>query len=64
MKKINDGLTPQERWNKKAGYVAKSFRMYQTMADDFAAACEKAGRSQASVIQELMQGFIDSQKDS
>ncbi len=64
MRRAEDGLTPQERWKKKAGYITKGFKMYQTLADDFAAACEKAGRSQASVIQELMQGFIDSQKDS
>ena len=63
MKKIDDGLTPQERWNRKAGYTTKGFRMYQSLADEFKEACEKAGRSQASVIQGLMRGFIDSQRD-
>lgn len=50
--------TPQERWSKKAGYISKSFKMYRTQADAFAEACEKAGRSQASVIAELMERFI------
>lgn len=59
--KRDDGLTPQQRWSAKNGYVSKSFRMYQSVADDFRAACEKAGRTQGSVIQELMLGFIDSQ---
>lgn len=54
--------TPQERWNRKNGYTTKGFRMYKSLADRFVAACEKAGRSQASVIQELMEGFIAEQE--
>lgn len=50
------------RWNKKAGYKSKSFSLRGEIADQFATACETAGRSQANVIQELMQQFIDSQK--
>lgn len=50
--------TPQERWNRKNGYTVKGFRMYRDLADRFAEACEKEGRSQASVIQELMEEYI------
>ena len=49
------------RWNKKAGYKTKGFNLRGDIADNFKEACEKAGRSQASVIQELMQQFIDEQ---
>lgn len=47
------------RWNKKAGYKTKGFSLRGDIADKFAKACEDTGRSQASVIQELMQKFID-----
>lgn len=48
------------RWNKKAGYKTKGFSLRGDIADNFKKACEADGRSQASVIQELMQGYIDS----
>lgn len=54
-------VRPQERWDKKNGYISKSFKMYKSIADDFRVACEKAGCSQASVIQELMKDYINKQ---
>lgn len=51
--------TPQERWQKKSGYISKSFKMYRSLADGFAEACAKAGVPQSAKIAELMQGFID-----
>ncbi len=59
MKKIDDGMNAKQRWEKKAGYITKGFKMYKKQAEEFADACEKAGRSQSSVIQELMQKFVD-----
>lgn len=55
--------TPQQRWNKKNGYIAKSFKMRQSLADEFKEACEKAGVSQSGQIVKMMQEFIDSQKN-
>lgn len=46
------------KWNKKAGYKTKGFNLRGDIADRFAEACDKAGRSQASVIQELMEKYI------
>jgi predicted DNA-binding protein len=46
------------RWNKKAGYKTKGFSLRGDIADRFAEACEKNGRSQASVIMELMERYI------
>jgi len=48
---------PQDRWDKKNGYISKSFKMYRTTAERFVKACEMAGRPQASVISELMDMF-------
>ena len=53
---------PQDRWNKKNGYVAKSFRMHQSLVDEFKAACDKAGVSQSSVIVAAMRRFIEEHK--
>lgn len=52
------------KYQKKVGYRNVSFKMKGDIPDQFAAACEKAGRSKASVIAELMQRFIDEQKTS
>lgn len=49
-----------DKYQKKAGLVAKSFKIRRELADDFAKACERADRSQASVISEFMQEFINS----
>lgn len=49
---------PQDRWDKKNGYISKSFRMYRDTADAFAAACTRAGESQSSVITRLMKQYI------
>lgn len=55
--------TPQKRWDKKNGYIAKSYRMRQSLANEFKAACEKAGVSQSGQIVKMMQEFIESQKE-
>ena len=48
----------KDRWNKKAGYKTKGFNLRGDIADEFAKACEKSGRSQASVITEFMEQYI------
>ncbi|MBQ7615640.1 MAG: chemotaxis protein [Butyrivibrio sp.] len=47
-----------DRYQKKAGYKVKSFKLKGDTADRFAEACEKAGVSQATKIVELMEQFI------
>lgn len=39
-----------EKYQKKAGYMTKGFQIKRELADQFAAACEKAGVSQAGQI--------------
>jgi len=64
----NGGAAPRTvangKWQKKAGYISKSYKLKKIHTDAFANACEKAGRSQASVITELMEGFIKRQEES
>ncbi len=50
-----------EKYQKKAGYKVKSFKLRGDVAERFAEACETAGVSQATKITELMQGFIKEQ---
>lgn len=52
------------KWNKKAGYKTKGFNLRGDLADRFAEVCDTLGRSQASVIQELMENFIRENENS
>ena len=47
-----------ERYQQKAGYKVKGFKLRGDVAERFATACEKAGISQAAKITELMEQFI------
>lgn len=49
---------PQDRWNEKNNYIAKSFKMRRELADEFKVACDKAGVSQSGQIVKMMQDFI------
>lgn len=46
------------KYQKKAGYMTKGFKLKRDVAERFEAACEKAGVSQAGKITELMENFI------
>lgn len=46
------------KYQKKAGYKSKSFKLKGDIDLRFAAACEKAGISQAAKITEMMEAFI------
>ena len=48
-----------EKYQKKAGYMTKGFKIKRDLAEDFARVCELAGVSQAGKISELMKEFID-----
>lgn len=51
-----------EKYQKKAGYKTKGFKLKGDVAERFAAACEKAGVSQSEQITKMMEEFIASQK--
>lgn len=48
-----------DRYQKKAGYKVKGFKLKGDIADRFAEACEKVGVGQAAKISELMEQFIN-----
>lgn len=46
-----------EKYQKKAGYMVKSFKLKRDIVEQFEATCEKAGTSQASQITRLMKEY-------
>ncbi len=66
MKKVPKGEPkPQtiasEKYQKKAGYMTKGFKIKRAVAEAFEQACEDAGVSQAAKITELMLQFAMSE---
>ena len=51
-----------EKYQKKAGYMSKGFKLKRDVVEAFAEACENAGVSQASVITKFMNEFIEQNK--
>lgn len=47
-----------ERYQKKAGYITKGFKLKKDLCDEFAAACERTGESQASAVSAFMREYI------
>ena len=56
--KPNPQTIASEKYQKKAGYKTKAFKLKGDVAERFQETCEKLGKSQASVITELMEKFI------
>lgn len=56
--KPNPQTIASEKYQKKAGYKTKAFKLKGDVADRFQETCTKVGRSQASVITEFMEKFI------
>ncbi|NBH99738.1 chemotaxis protein [Anaerotruncus sp. 1XD22-93] len=50
-----------KKYEKKAGFVSKSYKLRKEVTDGFARACEAAGVSQASQLTKMMQEFISQQ---
>ena len=55
-------IRPQDKWNAKAGYISKSYKLKREVVEQFAEACEKAGVSQAAQLTKMMNEFIVDQK--
>lgn len=48
-----------KKYEQKAGIVSKSYKLRRELVEQFAAACEKAGVSQAAQITAMMKEFIE-----
>ncbi|MBC5743526.1 chemotaxis protein [Lachnospiraceae bacterium MD308] len=55
----NSQTKSTERWQKKAGYKVKSFKLKESLIIEFEKACKNAGVSQASQISKMMIEFIE-----
>lgn len=47
-----------EKYQKKAGYMVKSFKLKRELVERYVSACEKAGVNQTAKIRELMENYI------
>lgn len=56
--KPNTQTKATDKYQKKAGIIAKSFKLKKEMAEAFKEACDKAGVSQAGQITKMMNEFI------
>ena len=53
--KANPQTKASAKWNKKAGYVAKSYKLKKDTVEAFAEACKTAGAGQ---LTKMMNDFI------
>ena len=52
-----------KKYEQKAGFVSKSYKLRRELVDQFAAACEKAGVRQAAQLTKMMNEFIEEQNN-
>lgn len=50
-----------KKYEKKAGFISKSYKLKRQTVDAFAEACETAGVSQASQLTKMMLEFAEQQ---
>lgn len=60
--KANAQTKASAKWNKKAGYVAKSYKLKKEVVEKFSEACKNAGVSQAGQLTKMMQEFTEKNK--
>lgn len=48
-----------KKYEAKAGFVSKSYKLRKKLTEEFAQACEKRGVSAAGQLTTMMQAFID-----
>ena len=51
-----------KKYEKKAGFVSKSYKLRKELTEQFAEACDKAGVSQAAQLTKMMKEFIEQQE--
>ena len=48
-----------KKYQEKAGYISKSYKLKKDLVEDFAEACRKNGVSQAQQISKMMKDYIE-----
>ena len=58
--------TPQtiatKKYEKKAGWMSKSYKLKREVVEEFARACEEEGVSQPSQLTKMMKEFVEKRK--
>lgn len=54
-----DKKRPQDKWDEKNGLVPKTYKVNRTVAEEYKAACKKAGVSMGNQLMKMMQQFIN-----
>lgn len=52
-----------KKYQEKAGYIAKSYKLKKDIVEEFGLACQKMGVSQAQQITQMMKDFIEKTKE-
>lgn len=52
-----------KKYEKRAGFMSKSYKLKRELVDQFAEACDKAGISQAAQLTKMMKAFIEEQNN-
>lgn len=55
----NSRTRPQDKWDEKAGMVAKTYKVKKEAADAFAECCKANGYAMGIKLSELMQNFVE-----
>lgn len=53
-----------KKYEAKAGFVSKSYKLRKELVEQFAEACEIAGVSQAAQLTKMMREFVEAQKQN
>ena len=53
-----------KKYEAKAGFVSKSYKLRKDRGEQFAEACEAAGVSQAAQLTKMMREFVEAQTEN
>lgn len=57
-------VRPQDKWDKKAGVVSKTYKVNAETAEAFKEACAKAGVAMGTQLTKMMNEFVEEVKAS
>ena len=55
---VRKSYKAQEKYAKRNGLISKAYKLKSDVVTQFKSACDSEGKSQAAVLQELMEGYI------
>lgn len=50
---------PQDKWDAKAGVIAKTYKVDKKVAEEFQAACKMSGVAMGTQLTKMMKEFIE-----